>query len=74
VKIAENAIAASDDRPRLAFDEDAKGVGVAGKNRGHDATSLRIVLEALVGDVEIARGVDRSVSSRKVARRTTLRW
>jgi len=62
VEVAEDAIAAPNDRPRLALDEDAKGVRVAGKNRGDDASRLGVVDWRSVGPPGIARGVDRSSS------------
>lgn len=74
MEVAENAVAAPDDRPRLPLDEETEGVDVSSKDRGDDATSLRIVPEARVGPREIARGVDRSVSSWEVARGAMLPW
>ncbi|HSW42051.1 MAG TPA: hypothetical protein VLM76_06045 [Patescibacteria group bacterium] len=72
MEVAENAVAAPDDRPRLPLDEETEGVGVAGQDGSDDATSLRIIPEARVGPLEIARGVDRSASSWEVARRAML--
>jgi len=62
VEVAEDAIAAPNDRPRLALDEDAKRVRVAGEDGGDDAAGLGIVDWRSVGPPGIARGVDRSCS------------
>jgi hypothetical protein len=72
VQVAENPVAAADDGPRLPLHEDPEGVGISGQDCGDDAASLRIVPEARVGPLEIARGVDRTVSSWDVARRAML--
>jgi hypothetical protein len=69
VEVAENAVTAPNDGPRLALDKNAEGVCVAGKNRGDDATCLRIVRKARVGPLELSRSVDRSVSWAGVTRR-----